>query len=298
MAEPAGSGRISGGLYAICITPFASDETIDMAAFDTITAHQVEHGVRAFIPGGHTSEFYSLNRSEWEATVRAVINTCQGGARIIPGVGHDLDTAIEMAVLAEKLGADGVMVHQPPHPFMSSQGYHHYLKSIAERIGIGMFPYIRSAAIDDDTVIKIAESGFVAGIKYANPDLPRFAALVSRSDQCEWICGLAEMWAPFFFTAGATAFTSGITSVHPSASVHMLEALVANRHDDVRAALDLFRPFEEMRAEKQNANNVSVVKEALFQLKRCARDVRPPLATLDAAEQERVGDILRRWGLT
>ena len=294
MSEPA---KVLGGLYAIGVNPFADDDAIDMASFDTIMAHQYEHGVRTFIPGGNTSEFYSLSRSEWEETLRAATRSYRGKARIIPGVGHDLDTAIDMAVLAEKLGADGVMVHQPSHPFMSSSGYHHSLSSIAERIGIGMFPYIRSAPVDDDVVIAIAESGFVAGIKYANPDLPRFAALVSRSDQCQWICGLAEMWAPFFFSAGATAFTTGLASVHPAASVRMLEALVANRPDDVRELWNLIRPFEEMRAENQNANNVSVLKEALCQLKRCARDVRPPLEILDAAGQERVAGILRGWNL-
>ncbi|MCJ8329667.1 MAG: dihydrodipicolinate synthase family protein [Lentisphaeria bacterium] len=291
------SENVLNGLFSICISPFGPDNTLDMASFETIMAHKFDHGVRTFIPGGNTSEFYSLSLIEWEETLRYVVDTYQGKARIIPGVGHDLDTAVKMAVTAEKLGCDGIMVHQPSHPFMSSKGFHHYLETIASSIGIGLFPYIRSANIDDDTVIKIAESDYVSGIKYANPDLPRFAALVSRTDQCQWICGLAEMWAPFFFTAGATAFTSGLTNVHPTLSIKMLEALVANKDTEVREIWNLVRPFEALRAETKNAKNVSVVKEALAQMDLGPRAVRPPLDILDSTDQEKVKTILQSWNL-
>jgi 4-hydroxy-tetrahydrodipicolinate synthase len=62
--------------------------------------------------------------------------------------------------------------------------------------------------------------------------------------------------------------------------------------------MDLWRtvkPFEELRARRDNANNVSVVKEALAQLDLCDRRVRPPLVVLDAAERQEVADVLAAW---
>jgi hypothetical protein len=55
-------------------------------------------------------------------------------------------------------------------------------------------------------------------------------------------------------------------------SLRMLGSLAAGDYD---GAMDLWRtvkPFEELRARHDNANNVSVVKEALAQLELCATD--------------------------
>src|SRR6266511_6339606 len=57
------------------------------------------------------------------------------------------------------------------------------------------------------------------------------------------------------------------------------------------------RPFEEMRARRANALNVSVVKEALAQLGLCRPDVRPPITPLTEAERAEVGTILADLGV-
>lgn len=61
---------------------------------------------------------------------------------------------------------------------------------------------------------------------------------------------------------------------------------------------DRIRPFEEMRAAHGNANNVSVVKDALSQLGLCRPDVRPPSRLLTAAERDQLFGILSSWGLS
>jgi 4-hydroxy-tetrahydrodipicolinate synthase len=57
------------------------------------------------------------------------------------------------------------------------------------------------------------------------------------------------------------------------------------------------KPFEDLRARRDNANNVSVVKEALAQLGICARTVRPPISELADGERAEVAAILAAWDL-
>jgi 4-hydroxy-tetrahydrodipicolinate synthase len=57
------------------------------------------------------------------------------------------------------------------------------------------------------------------------------------------------------------------------------------------------RRFEELRAADANADNVSVVKEALAQLGLCRPDVRPPSRLLPAAIKQEIKQILTSWGL-
>jgi 4-hydroxy-tetrahydrodipicolinate synthase len=77
----------------------------------------------------------------------------------------------------------------------------------------------------------------------------------------------------------------------------MLDALKA---DDTPRAMKVWariKPFEDLRARGNHANNVPVVKEALAQLGECERTVRPPISDLAESEREQVSAILQEWGL-
>ena len=67
----------------------------------------------------------------------------------------------------------------------------------------------------------------VIGVKYAVPDAARFAAFARDAglERFVWVAGLAELYAPSYFAAGATGFTSGLVNVAPAVSLNMLEAL-------------------------------------------------------------------------
>ena len=105
----------------------------------------------------------------------------------------------------------------------------------------------------------------VVGVKYAVGDVVRFATLVDtfRAGDLAWICGLAEPWAPFFWVAGATGFTSGLANVEPGLSLEMLRWLRDGDYDGAMGVWRSVKPFEELRARRNSANNVPVVKEAL-----------------------------------
>jgi 4-hydroxy-tetrahydrodipicolinate synthase len=52
------------------------------------------------------------------------------------------------------------------------------------------------------------------------------------------------------------------------------------------------KPFEDLRARRNAANNVPVVKEALAQLGVCDREVRPPISVVPDAERREVAELL------
>lgn len=61
-------------------------------------------------------------------------------------------------------------------------------------------------------------------IKYAINDLPRFGGLVQSMDNpVVWICGTAEMWAPFFFVVATWAVLTqhrGTNNLRSELSLH------------------------------------------------------------------------------
>ncbi len=136
-------------------------------------------------------------------------------------------------------------------------------------------------------------------MKYAVPDAARFAAFARDAglDRFVWVAGLAEPYAPSYFSAGATGFTSGLVNVAPAMSLGMITAL---RSGDYRAAMKVWeriRSFEELRSADGSADNVAVVKEALASLGLCRRSVRPPSRTLPEQTRAEVARIVAGWCL-
>ncbi|MEU8701177.1 dihydrodipicolinate synthase family protein [Streptomyces sp. NPDC048680] len=288
-------------VVAIPVTPFAADGTIDTAAHRALLRRLLDGGVRILTPNGNTGEFYALTPEERRAVTELTVDEAGGRAAILVGVGHDVPTAVAAAEHARDTGAEMVMVHQPVHPYVSQDGWIDYHRAIADAVpGLGVVPYIRNPHLDGDALAALADAcPNVIGVKYAVPDAARFAAFARDAglDRFVWIAGLAELYAPSYFSAGATGFTSGLVNVAPGVSIAMLEALRAGDHPAAMKVWERIRRFEELRADRQSANNVTVVKEALASLGLCGRDVRPPSRVLPEAQRAEVADQVAGWSI-
>lgn len=288
-------------VVAIPVTPFAGDGTIDTTAHRALLRRLLDGGVRIVTPNGNTGEFYALTPEERRTVTELTIDEAGGRATVLVGVGHDVPTAVAAAEHARDAGAEMVMVHQPVHPYVSQEGWIDYHRAIAEAVpGLGVVPYIRNPHLQGSGLAALADScPNVIGVKYAVPDAARFAAFARDAglERFVWIAGLAELYAPSYFSAGATGFTSGLVNVAPGVSLAMLEALRAGDHAAAMKVWEEIRRFEELRADRQSANNVTVVKEALAALGLCDRAVRPPSRVLPEDRRAEVADQIAGWSI-
>ena len=291
-------------VVAIPVTPFvrrSATITADFQAYAYLLDKMVSAGVTAVTPNGNTGEFYSLTQAEMRLALEATVAGANRRTFILAGVGFDTATAIEMAQFAAQQGAHAVMVHQPVHPYRSDEGWVAYHKAIADAVpGLGIVPYVRDASIGASALRRLAEEcPSLVGIKYAVGDPPLFAEIVQAvgRDRLAWICGIAESWAPFFAVAGARGFTSGLVNVAPAISLSMQQALTQGDYVTAMQLWHQIKPFEDLRARRNNGNNVSAVKEAMAQLGLCEATVRPPISELADNERAEVRQILTRLGV-
>ncbi|MFI6348668.1 dihydrodipicolinate synthase family protein [Streptomyces sp. NPDC050560] len=286
-------------VVAIPVTPFTPDGALDTAAHRALLRRLLDAGVRTLTPNGNTGEFYALSPAERAAVTELTTAEADGRATVIAGVGHDVPTAVAAARHAEQAGAALVMVHQPVHPYVSARGWVDYHRAIAEAVpGLGVVPYVRSERLPGHRLAELgAQCPNVIGVKYAVPDAARFAGFARDAglDRFVWVAGLAEPYAPSYFSAGATGFTSGLVNVAPALSLGMLAALRDGDHPRAMKVWEQIRRFEELRSADASAHNVTVVKEALAALGLCGRTVRPPSSELPEAERAEVAAIAARW---
>lgn len=193
------------------------------------------------------------------------------------------------------------MVHQPVHPYVSQSGWVDYHQAIAESVPeLGVVPYIRNAQLHGERLAELADAcPNVVGVKYAVPDAARFAAFARDAglERFVWVAGLAEPYAPSYFSAGATGFTSGLVNIAPAVSLNMIEALRSGDYPAAMKVWEQIRRFEELRAANGSANNVTIVKEALASLGLCRREVRPPSRPLPEGERAEVAAIAAGWSI-
>ncbi|MEV5875085.1 dihydrodipicolinate synthase family protein [Streptomyces sp. NPDC052101] len=286
-------------VVAIPVTPFAEDGSVDTGAHRALLRRLLHGGIRTLTPGGNTGEFYALTPEERRLVTELTIEEAGDRAAVLVGVGHDLPTAIASARHARDLGAPMVMVHQPVHPYVSAAGWVDYHRAIAEAVPeLGVVPYIRNSQLPGARLAELADHcPNVLGVKYAVPDAARFAGFARDAglDRFVWVAGLAEPYAPAYFSAGATGFTSGLVNVAPAVSLNMMEALRSGDYPAAMKVWEQIRRFEELRAAHGSANNVTVVKEALAALGLCRRDVRPPSRPLPEDERAEVAAIAAGW---
>jgi 4-hydroxy-tetrahydrodipicolinate synthase len=287
-------------VVSIPATPFTEEGAIDEAQYVGLLNRLTGGGVSVVTVNGNTGEYYALSSAERHRLIRLTVDEVPADTTVVVGVGLDVATAVADAKVAADAGAACVMVHHPVHPYRSPQGWVDYHTQIANQVPeLRIVPYLKDPVIGPDDIHRLRDAcaGLVA-VKYAVPDPTRMADLVAAAPELTWLCGLAELWAPFFRVAGSSGFTSGLVTIDPARSFRMLAAL---DKDDMGAAMTEWREvrtFEHLRARRGSELNVSAVKEALAQLQLCGRWVRPPISELTTPERAEVTAILAGWGLS
>jgi 4-hydroxy-tetrahydrodipicolinate synthase len=291
-------------VVAVPVTPFLPGGNPDWDTYATLTGRLIDGGITVITPNGNTGEFYALSPAEArQAAETAARASRERGQRteLLAGVGHDITTAAEAAGHARDQGIRMIMIHQPVHPYVSREGWIDYHAAIAGAVpDLGVVLYVRNERITGTDIAALADRApNVIAVKYGIRDASAFAAVATDAgiDRFTWLAGAAELTAPSYWASGAHGFTSGLANVDPALPLAMLDALRGNDYGAAMKVWEKVRRFEELRAAGANADNVSVVKEALAQLGLCRPDVRPPSRLLPAPVKDEITQILKSWGM-
>jgi len=289
------------GISGILVSPFDANDAVSVAPLKAVVDRALKARVHVLVANGNTSEFYGLQAQEAELLVNAAAEYVAGRAPLLAGVGRSVHEACALARASRKAGADALMVHQPPDPFVAPRGVVTYLRKIAEAAdGLPMVLYRRNDNNGLVTIEELCRIPEIIGVKWASPTPLVLAEAMRRTADrgLAWVGGLAEVWAPPFYAVGARGFTSGLINVLPERSVAIHDALEAADYAQAMRLIGEMLPFEDLRAQENNGTNVTVVKTALQMMGNDCGATRAPSAwPLTDGQRQQLHTLMSKWNL-
>lgn len=279
------------GISGILVAPFDSADSLVPQRLAPIVDRAIGAGVDVLVANGNTGEFYALDEAEAQRFCAETVALVAGRVPVFAGIGRGLPEARRAARHARSCGADALMIHQPPDPFVSPRGLEDYVsRVVAEGDGLPAMLYLRNDAIGTAAIARLTAIPGVAGVKWATPNPMALSRAIAASDPgVIWVAGLAEVWAPPLCAVGARGFTSGLINIWPERSVAIRDALRDGDFIRANALIEGMRLFEDIRAEEMGGTNVTGVKTALGLQGHDCGAVRPPGAwPLTASQRDRL----------
>jgi 4-hydroxy-tetrahydrodipicolinate synthase len=170
------NGMIFKGVVTALATPFKSG-AVDEEALRRHIRFQIEGGVQAILPCGTTGESPTLSHEEHKRVVSIAVEEARGKIKVLAGAGsNSTREAIELAVHAQKAGADGVLSVTPYYNKPTQEGIFLHYRAIAEAVSLPIILYNIPGRcgvnILPETVARMArEIPAVVGVKEATGDL-------------------------------------------------------------------------------------------------------------------------------
>lgn len=272
------TGAAFRGSITALVTPFKGG-AFDEAAFRALVEWQIDSGTHGFVPVGTTGEGPTLSHDEHKSVVEACVAQAAGRAKVIAGAGsNNTAESLDLAVHAERAGADGVLVVTPYYNKPSQEGMYRHFKAINDAIGIPIIIYnIPPRSVVDmsiDTMKRLFELPNIAGVKDATASLARTALQRSHLGPDFIQLSGEDMTALGVMAHGGHGCISVTSNVAPRQCADMQEACLAG---DFKAALTLQDRLTPLHAALFLEPNPAGPKYALAELGRITEEVRLPM---------------------
>ncbi len=293
--------QVGSGLLSFPVTDFTPDLAFDRDSYAARLDWLGDYGAAALFAAGGTGEMFSLTPGEYPAIVETAVQVCRGRTPIIAGVGYGTRLAVEMAVAAERAGADGLLVLPQYLITAEQEGLFRHIKAICDSVRIGVIVYNRDNCLfAAETVARLAEAcPNLISYKDGAGDIERMVRVRRRlGDRLVYVGGLptAEVYAEAYDAMGVTTYSSAVFNFIPETALAFYAAL--RRGDGAtigRLLSEFFLPYIAIHDEAKGYA-VSIVKAGAELVGRGAGPVRPPLIDLNTDQKQRLGALIRSLG--
>jgi 4-hydroxy-2-oxoglutarate aldolase len=286
------------GILGPVTTPFAGDETLDLAAFEANARGHFEAGLDGLVVCGSTGEAALLDEDERARLTESARRVVPAEKWLIVGTGAESTRqCVERCRTSASLGADAVLVVAPHYyggAAMSAEALRAHYTRVADESPIPVLlyniPKYMHFRLEPELIARLAEHRNIVGMKDSSGDMSYFERCIpAQSDAFTVLTGNGATWS----TALRLGARGGILAVALFAPELSLEVWRAHHGGGAAEADEAQQRLTPLAAEIVGRMGVAGVKAAMDRVGLRGGSVRAPLLSLSAADRMRVAELLR-----
>ncbi|MFE1289061.1 4-hydroxy-tetrahydrodipicolinate synthase [Streptomyces sp. NPDC058751] len=235
--RPARPAPPFGRSVCAMVTPFTPAGALDVDGAQRLAALLVAEGCDGLVLSGTTGESPTTSDAEKATLVRAVREAVGDHVSVVAGVGTaDTRHTVELALAAEKAGADGLLVVAPYYSRPPQDAVEAHFREIADASGLPLvlydIPGRTGTRIEPETMVRLAGHPRIVAVKDCAYDLLGTQKVLARTELA-YYAGCDEQVLALYAVGGA-GYVSTVANVVPGLMRSVLDAF--DRGDTAGAA--------------------------------------------------------------
>lgn len=287
----------TGSLPAL-VTPFKAGK-VDEDALRQLVEWQIESGSSGLVPVGTTGESPTLSHHEHKQVVEIVVAQARGRVPVIAGAGSNSTIeAIDLAVHAEKAGAQGLLVVTPYYNKPTQEGMYQHFKAVNDAVGLPVIIYnIPPRSVVDmsvETMARLYELKNIAGVKDATANLARVSQQRHAMGPDFIQLSGEDMTSLAYMAAGGHGCISVVANVAPQPCADLMNAALKGDYAAALKVQDRLVPLHDAIFKEPG---LAGAKHGLALLGRIEEEVRLPLLPVTPPTGKVIRDAMVFAGL-
>jgi len=282
------------GVFPALITPFTSNDELDMPLFAKNLQAQLAAGVEGIILGGSLGEASVLTTEEKEQLVRFAVDTIKNKVPVIINIAEgNTSEALKQAALAKSWGAQGLMLLPPMRYKADDRETVVYFKTIANSTDLPVMIYNNPVDykidVTPDMFAALQECKNITAVKESSRDVTNVTRMRNRfGDRFSILCGVDTL-AMEELLLGADGWVAGLVCAFPAETVAIYKLVKSGRIEEATKIYRWFMPLLELDI---HPKLVQYIKLAAANTGLGSENVRAPRLVLEGEERERVLKII------
>jgi len=282
------------GVFPALLTPFTKDEQLDLSMYETNLQAQLDAGIHGIIIGGSLGEASTITEKEKESLTEFSVEYINGRIPVIVNIAESTTSeAVRQAALAQKWGADGLMLLPPMRYKTDDRETITYFKAVANSTDLPIMIYNNPPDYKIDTrpdmFDQLVECDNITALKESSRDVTNLTRMKNRfADRFKVLCGVDTL-AMEELCLGADGWVAGFVCAFPKETTAIYNLVLQGKLEEARTIYRWFMPLLELDI---HPKLVQYIKLAAAGTGIGSEYVRAPRLILEGEERDRILKVI------
>lgn len=282
------------GVYPAVLTPFKENGEIDFDMFAKNTEAQIKAGVHGIIIAGSLGDAAVLDTDEKFELLTYAIQVIAGRVPIILNIAENTTKhAVNFAVKAKELGADGLMLLPPMRYRADDREVVAYFKAVANATDLPILIYNNpvdySVFVSTSMFDELKDCSTIVAVKESTRDLTNITRMKNKFGDRFKILGGVDTISLESIVVGADGWVFGLVDAFPNETVAMYNYAVNGEYNK---ALEIYRWFMPLLELDIHPKLIQYIKLAATAEGISTPHLRAPRLPLVGEEAERINKVI------